>query len=131
MRDQSHAKAAVQQVLVEPLQVQRSQVCQWNAADLRLDMVFQKTLGCFECGRSEFHSGVVLHLDFQPATHSPAWLITLNSNSALCPQLLVISQHPQHGCFSCCAITPYHCDIALQLQGKLDSAVANNDTMTS
>ena len=37
----------VQQVLVESLQVQRSEVCQWNTADLRLDVVFQKTLRGF------------------------------------------------------------------------------------
>ena len=40
--------ATVQQVLVEPLQVQRCQVCQRNAADLRLDVVFQKALRGFE-----------------------------------------------------------------------------------
>ena len=60
---------AVQQVLVEPLQVQRSQVCQRNAADLRLDVVFQKTLAGLERGRSEFHLGVVLHPDLQPTPH--------------------------------------------------------------
>ena len=36
--------ATVQQVLVEPLQVQRGQVCQRNAADLRFDVGFQKAL---------------------------------------------------------------------------------------
>ena len=36
--------ATVQQVLVEPLQVQRSEICQRDAADLRLDVVFQKAL---------------------------------------------------------------------------------------
>ena len=39
--------AAVQQVLVEPLQVQRSQFCQRDAADLRLDVVLQKALRWF------------------------------------------------------------------------------------
>ena len=60
---------AVQQVLVEPLQVQRGQVCQRDTADLRLDVVFQKALRGFEGGRSEFHLGIVFHPDFQPATH--------------------------------------------------------------
>ena len=41
-------------MLVEPLQVQRGQVCQRDAADLRLDVVFQKTLAGLERGRSEF-----------------------------------------------------------------------------
>ena len=36
---------AVQQVLVEPLQVQRSRVCQRDAADLRLNVVLEETLG--------------------------------------------------------------------------------------
>ena len=46
--------ATVQQMLVEPLQVQRSEICQRDAADLRLDVVFQKTLAGLERGRSEF-----------------------------------------------------------------------------
>ena len=41
--------ATVQQVLVESLQVQRSQVCQRDAADLRLDVVFQKEIGRASC----------------------------------------------------------------------------------
>ena len=61
--------AAVQQVLVEPLQVQRSQVCQRDAADLRLDVVFQKALAGLERGRSEFYFRVVLHPDLQPTPH--------------------------------------------------------------
>ena len=61
--------ATVQQMLVEPLQVQRSEICQRDAADLRLDVVFQKALRGFEGGRSEFYSGVVLHPDFQPCSH--------------------------------------------------------------
>ena len=61
--------ATVQQMLVEPLQVQRGQVCQRDAADLRLDVVFQKALRGLERGRSEFHSGVVLHPDLQPTSH--------------------------------------------------------------
>ena len=32
-------------------------------------MVFQKALRGLERGRSEFHSGVVLHPDFQPCSH--------------------------------------------------------------
>ena len=56
-------------MLVEPLQVQRGQVCQRNAADLRLDVVFQKALAGLERGRSEFHLGVVLHPDLQPTPH--------------------------------------------------------------
>ena len=42
--------ATVQQVLVEPLQVQRGQVCQRDAADLRLDVVLEEALRGFECG---------------------------------------------------------------------------------
>ena len=61
--------AAVQQVLVEPLQVQRGQVCQRDAADLRLDVVFQKALRGFEGRWTEFHLGVVLHPDLQPTPH--------------------------------------------------------------
>ena len=61
---------AVQQVLVEPLQVQRGQVCQRDAADLRLDVVFQKALAGLERGRSEFYFRVVLHPDLQPTPHS-------------------------------------------------------------
>ena len=56
-------------MLVESLQVQRGQVCQRDAADLRLDVVFQKALRGFEGGRSEFYSGVVLHPHLQPATY--------------------------------------------------------------
>ena len=61
--------ATVQQMLVEPLQVQRGQVCQRDAADLRLDVVFQKTLAGLERGRSEFYFRVVLHPDLQPTPH--------------------------------------------------------------
>ena len=56
-------------MFVEALQVQRSQFCQWNAADLRLDVVFQKTLAGLERGRSEFNFYVVLHPDLQPTPH--------------------------------------------------------------
>ena len=35
-------------------------------------MVFQKALRGFECGRSEFYFCVVLHPNFQPATHRVA-----------------------------------------------------------
>ena len=69
MRDQSHAKAAVQQVLVEPLQVQRSQVCQRDAADLRLDVVFQKALRGFEGRWAQLDFCVVFHPDLQPTPH--------------------------------------------------------------
>ena len=60
---------AVQQVLVEPLQVQRGQVCQRDVADLRFDVVFQKALAGFEGGRSEFYFCVVLHPHLQPTPH--------------------------------------------------------------
>ena len=53
--------ATIQQMLIEPLQVQRSEVGQRDAANLRLDVVFQKPLAGLERGRSEFHLGVVLH----------------------------------------------------------------------
>jgi len=56
-------------VLVESLQVQRGQFCQWDAADLRLNVVLEEALAGFEGGRSEFYSGVVLHPDFQPCSH--------------------------------------------------------------
>ena len=56
-------------MLVESLQVQRSQVCQRDAADLRLDVVFQKALAGLERGRSEFYSGVVLNPDLQSTPH--------------------------------------------------------------
>ena len=59
----------VQQVFVEPLQVQRSESRQRNTADLRLDVVFQKTLAGLEGGRSEFYFRIVLHPHLQPATH--------------------------------------------------------------
>ena len=59
----------VQQVFVEPLQVQRGQVCQRDAADLRLDVVFQKTLRGLERGRTQLDFRVVFQPDFQPATH--------------------------------------------------------------
>ena len=61
--------ATVQQVFVEPLQVQRGQVCQRDAADLRLDVILEEALTGLERGRSEFHSGVVFHPDFQPCSH--------------------------------------------------------------
>ena len=56
-------------MLVEPLQVQRGQVCQRDAAELRLDVILEKTLTGLERGRSEFHSCVVFHPDFQPCPH--------------------------------------------------------------
>ena len=67
----------VQQVLVESLQVQRGQVCQRDAADLRLDVVFQKTLAGLERGRSEFHLGVVLHPDLQPTSHGVGFCLAV------------------------------------------------------
>ena len=60
---------AVQQVLVEPLQVQRGQVCQRDATDLRLDVVLQKALRGLERGRAQLDFRVVFQPDFQPATH--------------------------------------------------------------
>ena len=50
-------------------QVQRSEICQRDAANLRLDVVFQKTLAGLERGRSEFYFRVVLHPDLQPTPH--------------------------------------------------------------
>ena len=50
-------------------EMQRRQIIQRDAADLRLDVVFQKALRGFEGGRSEFYSGVVLHPHLQPATY--------------------------------------------------------------
>ena len=61
--------SAIQQVLVEPLQVQRSEVCQRNAADLRLDVVFQKTLRGFVGRWAQFDFRVVFHPDLQPTAH--------------------------------------------------------------
>ena len=60
---------AVQQVLVESLQVQRSQLCQWNAADLRLDVVLEEALAGLEGGWAQLDFRVVFHPDLQPATH--------------------------------------------------------------
>ena len=56
-------------MLVETLQVQRSQVCQRDAADLRLDVVFQKALRGFVGRWAQFHLGIVLHPDLQPTSH--------------------------------------------------------------
>ena len=56
-------------MLVEPLQVQRSQVCQRDAADLRLDVVFQKALRGFEGRWAQLDFCVVLHPDLQPTPH--------------------------------------------------------------
>ena len=61
--------ATIQQMLIEPLQVQRSEACQRDVADLRLDVVFQKALRGFEGRWTEFHLGVVLHPHFQPCSH--------------------------------------------------------------
>ena len=68
---------AVQQVLVEPLQVQRSQVCQRDAADLRLDVVFQKALRGFEGRWAQLDFGVVFHPDLQPATNCEAFCLAI------------------------------------------------------
>ena len=54
--------ATVQQVLVEPLQVQRSEVCQRDAANLRLNVVLEEALAGFEGGRSEFDFDIVFLL---------------------------------------------------------------------
>ena len=61
--------ATVQQMLVEPLQVQRSEICQRDAANLRLDVILEKALRGFEGRWAEFHLGVVLHPHFQPCSH--------------------------------------------------------------
>ena len=60
---------AVQQVFVESLQVQRSQFCQRNAADLRFDVVFQKALRGFEGRWAQLDFCVVFHPDLQPTAH--------------------------------------------------------------
>jgi len=56
-------------VLVEPLQVQRSEICQWNAADLRFDVVLQKALRGFEGRWAQLDFCVVFHPHFQPTPH--------------------------------------------------------------
>jgi len=61
--------ATIQQMLIEPLQVQRCQVCQRNAADLRLDVVFQKALRGFEGRWAQLDFCVVLHPDLQPCSY--------------------------------------------------------------
>ncbi len=68
---------AVQQVFIESLQVQRSQVCQWNTADLRLDVVLQKALSGLERGRSEFDFCVVFHPDLQPTPHGVGFCLAV------------------------------------------------------
>ena len=60
---------AVQQVLVEPLQVQRGQLCQRDAADLRLDVVLEETLTGLERGRAQLDFRVVFHPDLKPTSH--------------------------------------------------------------
>ena len=61
--------AAIQQVFVELLQVQRSEICQRDAADLRLDVVFQKALRGFEGRWAQLDFCVVLHPDLQPCSY--------------------------------------------------------------
>ena len=56
-------------MLVEPLQVQRGHLCQRDAADLRLDVVFQKALRGFVGRWAQFHLGIVLHPDLKPCSH--------------------------------------------------------------
>jgi len=56
-------------MFVESLQVQRSQVCQRDAADLRLDVVFQKALRGFEGRWAQLDFCVVFHPHFQPTPH--------------------------------------------------------------
>ena len=56
-------------MLVEPLQVQRSEICQRDAANLRLDVVFQKTLRGFVGRWAQFDFRVVFHPDLQPCSH--------------------------------------------------------------
>ena len=50
-------------------QVQRSEICQRDAANLRLDVILEKALRGFEGRWAEFHLGVVLHPHFQPCSH--------------------------------------------------------------
>ena len=61
--------ATVQQVLVEPLQVQRGQVCQRDAADLRFDVIFQKALRGFVGRWAQLDFRIVFHPDLQPTPH--------------------------------------------------------------
>ena len=56
-------------MLVEPLQVQRGQVCQRDAANLRFDVIFQKALAGFEGRWAQLDFCVVFHPDLQPAPH--------------------------------------------------------------
>ena len=56
-------------MLVEPLQVQRGQVCQRDAADLRLDVVFQKALRGFVGRWAQINFCVVFHPNLQPTSH--------------------------------------------------------------
>ena len=56
-------------MLVEPLQVQRGQVCQRDTAELRLDVVFQKALRGLEGRWAQLDFCVVFHPDLQPTTH--------------------------------------------------------------
>ena len=56
-------------MLVESLQVQRSEFCQRDAADLRLNVVLEEALAGFEGGRSEFDFDIIFHPDLQPTAH--------------------------------------------------------------
>ena len=56
-------------MLVEPLQVQRGQVCQRDTAELRLDVVFQKALRGLEGRWAQLDFCVVFHPDLQPTPH--------------------------------------------------------------
>lgn len=67
-------------MLVEPLQVQRGQVCQRNAADLRLDVVFQKALAGFEGRWAQLDFRIVFHPDLlAPICDSDFRLILLSA----------------------------------------------------
>ena len=61
--------AAIQQVFVELLQVQRSEFCQRDTADLWLDVVFEEALAGLERRRAQLNFGVILHPHFQPCSH--------------------------------------------------------------
>ena len=56
-------------MFVELLQVQRSEFCQRDTADLWLDVVFEEALAGLERRRAQLNFGVILHPDLQPCSH--------------------------------------------------------------
>ena len=64
-------------MLVESLQVQRSEICQRDATDLRLNVVLEEALAGFEGGRSEFDFDIVFHPDLQPTTHGVGFCLAV------------------------------------------------------